>query len=342
MLPSISLIVPARNEEKVIGKCLSSLTKLDYPRGKLEIIVAIDGSSDRTAKISRSYGRRVRVIESTPKSCKAEALNEVIPKAKGEIIGIYDADCIVDKNCLKQVAKNFENKETAGVCGNLKSYNTKESIIAGALALETGFISFVECFLNEHGANTHFFGKNMFIRKNVLRKIGMFDTQTFIEDAEMSIKMKKYKYKTVFEPNALAWHEEPKTLKAFVKQRVRWVRGTIKLFKYKRRGGKDFLSDAMHGIYFYLPPSFLITATVLAVFIHFGLPLFLTAPLLGAFLFNMLLLLYSRYHFHESFKDLLYLPVWFVLSNLHLVLIVKCMIDEKMGRPVLWNSVRSI
>jgi cellulose synthase/poly-beta-1,6-N-acetylglucosamine synthase-like glycosyltransferase len=120
MLPSISLIVPAKNEEKVIGKCLDSLLDLDYPRKKLEIIVSVDGSTDNTVKICRKYGRRIKVIESEPKSCKAAALNEVIPKARGEIIGIYDADCIVDRNCLKEVAKNFENNETAGVCGNLK------------------------------------------------------------------------------------------------------------------------------------------------------------------------------------------------------------------------------
>jgi cellulose synthase/poly-beta-1,6-N-acetylglucosamine synthase-like glycosyltransferase len=342
MLPSISLIVPAKNEEKVIGKCLDSLLDLDYPRKKLEIIVSVDGSTDNTVKICRKYGRRIKVIESEPKSCKAAALNEVIPKARGEIIGIYDADCIVDRNCLKEVAKNFENNETAGVCGNLKSYNNDESIVTRALSLETSFISFIECFLNRCGANTHFFGKNMFIRKGVLEKIGLFDTETFVEDAEMSIKLKKYNYKTVFEPDAIAWHEEPKSLKAFVKQRVRWVRGTIRLFKYKRRSGKCFLSDVMHGIYFYLPPFSLITATILAIFIHFGLPLFLTAPILGLFLFNMLLLVYSRFYFKESFKDLLFLPVWFVLSNLHLVLIFKCLIDEKMNKPISWNSVRSI
>jgi cellulose synthase/poly-beta-1,6-N-acetylglucosamine synthase-like glycosyltransferase len=341
MLPTVSLIVPARNEEKVIRNCIKSLLNLDYPKDKLEIIVSIDGSTDKTLDICKEYEHEIKVLESNPKKCKAEALNEVLPIAKGEIIGIYDADCIVDKNCLKEIVKHFSDKRIGGVSGNLKSYNKEESLVAGALALETSFISFIEYFLNSLGANSHFFGKNMFIRKNVLEKIGYFDTETFLEDVEMSIKIKEYKYKTVFEPKAIAWNEEPSSFKTFLKQRIRWGRGSIRMLKYKRRHGKKFLSDVMHGIYFYFPPFGLITATVLAICLYFNLPFFITIPFLVLFLFNMLLLVYSRIQFKESFKDLLYLPIWFVLSNVHLVLLFKGLIDEKLKKEILWNSVRS-
>jgi cellulose synthase/poly-beta-1,6-N-acetylglucosamine synthase-like glycosyltransferase len=341
MLPTVSLIVPARNEEKVICNCISSLLKMDYPRDKLEVIVAIDGSEDRTLEICRGFGRRVRVIKSSPKKCKGDALNNVIPKARGEIIGIYDADCIVDRKCLKCAVKHFSDKKIAGVCGNLKSHNKEQSVVARSLALETNFISFIEYFLNGLGANTHFFGKNMFIRKEVLEKVGYFDTETFVEDAEMSIKLKKYGYKTVFEPDAVAWNEEPPSFRAFFKQRIRWARGATRLFKYKRRHGKELLSDIMHGIYFYVPPFSLITATVLAVVLQFNFPIFITMPFIALFMFNMVLLVYSRIKFKEPLRDLVYLPVWFVLSNVHLVLLIKGLIDEKMEKSVSWNSVRA-
>jgi cellulose synthase/poly-beta-1,6-N-acetylglucosamine synthase-like glycosyltransferase len=261
--------------------------------------------------------------------------------AKGEIIGIYDADCIVEKNCLKEIVKHFSDKKIAGVSGNLKSYNRKKNMITRALSLETGFISFIEYFLNSLGANSHFFGKNMFIRKEVLEKIGYFDTDCFTEDTEMSIRMKKYKCRTILEPNAITWHEEPSSFKAFLKQRIRWVRGTIKLFKNSRRHGKYFLSDAMHGIYFYLPPFSILTVTIFALCLHFSLPLFITLPFFGLLLFNLTLLIYSRFAFKESMKDLMFLPVWFLLSNIHLVLIFKCLIDEKLNKEISWNSVRS-
>jgi cellulose synthase/poly-beta-1,6-N-acetylglucosamine synthase-like glycosyltransferase len=341
MMPSVSLIVPARNEEKVIGKCIKSLLELDYPKDKLEIIVAIDGSKDRTLEICRSFGKKIRVIKSSPKKCKGDALNNVIPKTKGEIIGIYDADCIVGKKCLKQAVKHFSDQKIGGVCGNLKSYNKKQNIITGALALETTFISFTEYFLNGLGANSHFFGKNMFIRKEILKEVGYFDKNVFADDLDMSIKLKKYNYRTVFEPNAIAWHEEPPTLRAFIKQRTRWVRGTIRFLRQRRRHGKKFLSDVMHGTYFFVPPLGLITATILALCVQFNLPLFLTLPFLGLFLFNMLLLLSSIVYFKRSFKDLLYLPVWFVLTNIHWVLVFKSLLDERMNKEISWNSVRS-
>ena len=337
----LSLIVPARNEEKVIRNCIKSLLNLDYPKDKLEIIVSIDGSTDKTLDICKGFEPQIKVIESNPKKCKAGALNEVIPNAKGEIIGIYDADCIVDKNCLKDAIKHFSDKKIGGVCGNLRSYNKKQTIVTRALALETTFISFTEYFLNGLGANSHFFGKNMFIRKEVLKEVGFFDPDVFADDLDMSIKLKKYNYKTVFEPNAVAWHEEPPTLKAFLKQRTRWVRGTIKLLRQKRRHGKNFLSDVMHGTHFFVPPFGLITATILALSIQFNLPFFITLPFLGLFLFNMLLLVSSIVYFKRSFKDLFYLPVWFVLTNIHLVLIFKSFIDEKLNKEISWNSVRA-
>ncbi|MBN2203259.1 MAG: glycosyltransferase [Candidatus Aenigmarchaeota archaeon] len=338
----MSLIVPARNEEKVIGKCLKSILSLSYPKEKMEIIVAIDGSNDKTEKISKSFGKRVRVINSCPKKCKGDAINNVLPKCKGKIIGIYDADCIVDKNCLKEAVRHFEDDNVAGVCGNLKSHNKNQSLVARSLSLETNFISFFEYFLNGLGANSHFSGKNMFIRKDVLKKVGGFDTLTFIEDIEMSLKLKDKGYRTVFEPNAIAWNEEPVSVSSFVKQRMRWARGSIRMLKYKRRKGKKLLSDLMHGVYFYTPPFGLITATVLAIFLYFGLPLFLTAPVLGLFIFTMSLIVLSRIKMKEPLRDLAYLPVWFILSNIQLVLIFKAIIDEKLGKGISWNSVRAL
>ena len=123
MLPTVSLIVPARNEEKNIRNCIESLLNLDYPKDKLEIIVSIDGSVDKTLEICKEYEPKIKVIESYPKKCKAEAINEVLPITKGEIIGIFDADCIVDKDCLKNIVKNFSKSNISGVCGAIKTYN---------------------------------------------------------------------------------------------------------------------------------------------------------------------------------------------------------------------------
>ncbi|NIM47040.1 MAG: glycosyltransferase [Candidatus Aenigmarchaeota archaeon] len=340
MLPSVSAIVPAKNEEKVIENCIKSLLNSNYPKDKLEIIVSIDGSTDKTLEICKKYEPRIKVIESKPKKCKAEALNEVLHIANGEIVAIYDADCIVDKNCLKKAVKHFSDKKIAAVAGTIRSYNKNKSLVARAISLETSFTSFIEYFLSSLGANTHFLGKNIFIRKKILEKISGFDTFTFIEDIEMSIRMKKYNYKTVFEPHAITWQEEPISIKSFLKQRLRWARGTVRLIKFKRRRGlRNILSDGMHGIYFYFPPFGLITATILAIVFYLQLPYIIVLPFLGLFIFNMILLIYSRIFFKESLRDLLALPVWFILSNIHLFLIIKSWIDENKNKEFMWYRV---
>jgi len=337
MLPRISLIIPARNEEAVIGNCIESLLKLDYPKNKLEIIVAVDGSTDRTLEICKSYEPRIKVKESTPKKCKAGVLNEVIPSTKGEIIGIYDADCIVEKNCLKKAIKHFSDKDVAGVSCALKSSNKNQNLLTRTLSIETCLMSFSEHFLHSRGANSIFFGRNMFIRKSVLEKVGKFDETLYMEDGELNIKLRRLGYNIAFEPHAIAWTEEPSNIKSFISQRKRWSRGFIRLTKkYPYSSFRNFISDTIHGIHFYISPLSLISTVLLVVLLFFNLPLIFISPLIALFLFNFYLIVGSRLFFKESLKDLLLLPLFFIIDNLFIVIMIKSLYDEKINKEMKW------
>src|SRR3989344_8217841 len=109
-LPSVTVVIPARNEEKTIGNCLKSILEADYPKEKLEILVAIDGCKDRTEEIARSF-KNVNVVAGEPKTSKAAALNSAWPKARGEIVAIFDSDCIVTKDCIREAVKHFSNPD---------------------------------------------------------------------------------------------------------------------------------------------------------------------------------------------------------------------------------------
>jgi cellulose synthase/poly-beta-1,6-N-acetylglucosamine synthase-like glycosyltransferase len=337
MLPKVSLIVPAKNEEKVIGNCIDSLLKLDYPKSRLEIIVAVDGSTDRTVEICKSYGKKIRLIESKPKNCKAEILNEVIPKTRGDIIGIYDADCVVDRCCLKIALGHFSDTSVSGVSGAIKSSNKDQNILTKALSIETCFMSFTEYFLNSHGANSVFFGKNMFIRKSVFDDIGYFDTKTFLEDSEMSFRMRRSDHKIKFEPKAITWTEEPSNIKSYAKQRSRWVRGYLRIKnKHHYDSVKLFLSDAMHGLYFYASPFLLIMMTVLMLLFALKINLIFISPMIAILFFNTYLLVKSRLFYGESLKDLLYMPIFLFLGNLISVILMKSWYDERTNKDMSW------
>jgi cellulose synthase/poly-beta-1,6-N-acetylglucosamine synthase-like glycosyltransferase len=121
VLPKISVVVAARNEEKHIDACLRSLTMLDYPSDKLEVIIADDRSQDRTPEIIQRYAAQypfvkyLLVHESHIKG-KGNAIHQAATLATGEFILMTDADCTVKPTWAKDTLKYFTD-ETGLVCG---------------------------------------------------------------------------------------------------------------------------------------------------------------------------------------------------------------------------------
>ena len=115
--PTVSIIVAARNEELYIADCVTSLSHLDYPSDKLEIIVVNDGSSDRTREIAESYKPlhpHIRVITTTPGEGnlrgKTNAVAQGIDVSSGEILMFTDADCVVPAEWVRNTVKYFDEK----------------------------------------------------------------------------------------------------------------------------------------------------------------------------------------------------------------------------------------
>lgn len=332
-LPVISIMIPAKNEESTIGTCLESLAKTKYPKNKLDIMVIVDGSTDKTVEIASKYKPDVRVIELETQTCKAAALNKSLKFAKGDIIGIYDSDCIVEPNCISIIAKRFSNKKIDGVSGTLLSYN-KESLITKALSIETTFISFVQHLIHRAGKSPMFMGKNMFIRKNILMDLGGFDEHSFSEDASLSIKMWKNHQKIAFESGAITRHEEPATFKSFISQRRRWSRGMVRATKNKLTR-KEVIINFLRGTYFYVAPFGLIILVLYPIFFFF-LSVYFLLPLVLLWIASISLVVYSKIFYKESLTDFVALPVWFVLSIMHIPLFINALIEEKRGTEMKW------
>ena len=124
-LPIVSVIVPAYNEEKTISRTISSLLGLNYPRGKLEVIVVDDGSTDNTVSIVKKF-RNVKLIFNKHRGVgKASAVNAGLKIAKGEFLGVLDADSEAGRNSLINALEYFSSNKVGCVITPIKVVETK-------------------------------------------------------------------------------------------------------------------------------------------------------------------------------------------------------------------------
>ena len=122
-LPLVSIIIAAYNEEEVIARRIENLLKQDYPKEKMEIIVASDGSTDRTVEIAKKYeGQGVRVLDFKKNRGRAAVHNDAVDVAKGEILLFTDAETIFEKNFVKNGVKWLANNRYGCGAGEFEFY----------------------------------------------------------------------------------------------------------------------------------------------------------------------------------------------------------------------------
>lgn len=121
-IPKISLIIAAYNEEQIIEAKIRNSLALDYPKGKLQIIIASDASEDRTDEIVKRYENSGIILSrQTTRTGKSLALNTAVSKlATGEILVFTDATTRISKNALLEMAKYYNDPMVGAICGNLK------------------------------------------------------------------------------------------------------------------------------------------------------------------------------------------------------------------------------
>ena len=116
--PDVSLIVAAHDEEAVIERKVRNALGLDYPRDRLEVIVASDGSSDRTAELARIAGADL-VLE-LPRAGKVAAQNAAVERARGELLAFSDANAFWAPDAMLQLVASFADPRVGYVCGQLR------------------------------------------------------------------------------------------------------------------------------------------------------------------------------------------------------------------------------
>src|SRR2546425_5360991 len=133
--PRITVVIPAKNEEAVVGSVIKAVFKSDYPHSKLEVIVVDDGSTDRTwERIQRvssdlDFSERLILIRHDGNYGKRIALASAISRAHGEIVVCIDSDSFVDREAIKLLVQPFGDARVAAVCGHGEAVNRDEGLL---------------------------------------------------------------------------------------------------------------------------------------------------------------------------------------------------------------------
>jgi cellulose synthase/poly-beta-1,6-N-acetylglucosamine synthase-like glycosyltransferase len=200
--PRVSLIIAAHNEAKTIGAKLDNILSLNYPRDRLEVVIASDGSNDDTDAIVGGYAEQGVRLLSLPRQGKAPALNAAVAAASGEILIFSDANSMYAPDAIAALVRPFTDPEVGGVAGN-QCYLAKRgtSVTHDGEHTYWNFDRILKRFQSQAGNAISATGAIYAIRRSLFRPVPAGVTDDFVT----STRVIAQGYRLVFAPNAVAY-----------------------------------------------------------------------------------------------------------------------------------------
>ncbi len=258
----ITLLIPAYNEEKNIARTIEHVATLNYPKDKLEIIAINDGSTDNTREVIERMMKKYSFVKllDKPNSGKADSLNQGIKIARGEIIGVSDADSFPSKGSLRKLTGFFDNPRMAAVTSFVRVRNKDKNFLTKIQSMEYLAMGWARKLLDFVGCVYVTNGPLSIYRKKFLIKVGGFDPRVVTEDIDVTWNLLSHGYKTGMCLEAEVTTMVPEKVKPWFNQRVRWGHGGFQVLKKYRR---SFLRKGLFGT-FVIP--FVLISILLGIF----------------------------------------------------------------------------
>lgn len=349
--PTVSIIVPAYNEEAVIEKALLSMLKLNYYN--YEIIIIDDGSTDNTLTIARRVAAanpsKLRVY-TQKNSGKSAALNLGIRLSEAELVLCVDADSTLDRNGLLYAVGHFKDPDIAAVAGFVDvkqngslltrlqrtEYLMSQRLIRAAI----GYFACIPIVPGPAG---------MFRRRAIMEAGGYIDSsECFAEDAELTIRMLANGHKIIQEPYLRSETQAPADMFSLLRQRYRWSRGLIQALFLNAHNLIHGKSRSGPAVFIYL-----LTENLFLPMLCFGIALFFLVNTLvygeiTAFSVGLLtlvgleflgLLLVTDKHRNLLVLLLEYITIRFVYAYVLSAWTLLCLNDELQAISMSWDKL---
>ena len=348
-LPDVSVVIPAYNEAAGIAATVLSMVRSRY-RGRIEIIVVDDGSSDDTAAIARNLRiPYVRVI-SQPNSGKPGALSRGIAEAHSDILVLVDGDTIFQSDTIGRLIAPLADRDVGAVSGNTKVGN-RRGFLGSWQHLEyvMGF-NLDRRLFDMLGTIPTVPGAIGAFRRAALAAVGGISTDTLAEDTDLTMALCRSSWRVVYAPDAIAWTEAPSTLRQLWRQRYRWSYGTMQAMWKHRRAVIEHGQSGRFGRYCltYLALFHVLLpmiAPVVDVFSIYGVTFLNPVKVIGFWLmFVLLQALAAGYALRldgERLRSLWVLPLQqFVYRQLMYLVTIQSVITALIGTRQRWQVIR--
>lgn len=241
--PTVSVLIPACDEESVVGRVLQRMTELSYPKHKFQVIVIDDASRDNTGQIADQFSKQHPFIEVVHRGGKesrvgkAAALNAVLQYVKGEVVFFFDADYYPQKDILEKLVQHFIDPSVGAVQGRVTVLNEPKNLVTRLVSLERiGGYRVDQQARDILGLIPQFGGTVGGVRRCLLERLGGWDESILAEDTDLTFRIYLAGYKLRYDNDAECYEEAVESWREYWKQRYRWSRGHMQCaFKHAQK-----------------------------------------------------------------------------------------------------------
>src|SRR5436305_1211210 len=234
---SFTIMLPARHEEDVYQETLQKVYDLNYPKELLQIIAICSDDdvgtiAEAQKKIHQLADSNVQLLIYTDKpTSKPRGLNRALQVARGDVVTIFDAEDEPHPDILNIINTTLLNEDVDVVQSGvqLMNYNTKWFCFLNVLEYFFWFKSSLHFFA--HCGMTPLGGNTVFVKRDLMQRLGGWDHTTLTEDADLGIRLciAKAKVRILYDDEFVTKEETPHTIEQFIKQRTRWNQGFIQI-----------------------------------------------------------------------------------------------------------------
>ena len=197
--PSITICIAAYNEEAVIRDKLENTFSCDYPRDRIQVLVASDGSTDKTEQIVQGFDNKCVQLIALPRGGKNSALTQCVPKAQHDILVFTDADVLLEKNALKNITAPFADEDVGCVAGDFRYGGAKNT--NDGEHVYWGFERWMKVLQTRGGSITSATGQLYALRRNYFTPIEKGVTDDFFT----SVQAKRHGKRIIFQASARSY-----------------------------------------------------------------------------------------------------------------------------------------